>query len=177
LSISTARKAPREVSSDLIKAHDIGQQCYLDFKDQHLEKDPPEKKFHDPIVLNKLKSFSSLCIRKQVKSSGRVAILKANRSLFGRIIVMAQGHNLKMEEILSHPLGPLPWALSTPDGLLRKTNKASLATSLQNNVALGEKLPDNFTTVIDGMSSVQKVKGEQVTFGDVATAVLLIKKL
>ena len=177
MSISTARKAPREVASYLIKAHDIGQQCYLDFKDQHLEKDPPEKKFHDPIVLNKLKFLSNLCIRMQVKSSGRVAILKAYRSMFGGIILMAQGRNLKMDEILSHPLGPLSWSLSTPDGLLGKTNKASLATSLQNNVALGEKLPVNFATVIDEMSLVQKVKGEQVTFGDVATAVLLIKKL
>ncbi|XP_065900210.1 uncharacterized protein [Dysidea avara] len=172
LSISTARKAPREVASDLMKAHDIGQQCYSDFKDQRLEKDPPVKKFHDPIALNKLKSFSSLCKRKQVKSSGRVAILKADRSLFGRIIVMAQGRNLKMEDILSHPLGPLPWALSTPDGLLRKTNKAALATSLQSNVAPIEQLPDNFALIIDGMSLVQKVKGEQTTFGDVATAVL-----
>jgi len=37
-----------------------------------------------------------------------------------------------------------------------------------------KRLPDNFATVTDGMSLVQKVKGEQVTFGDVATAVLLM---
>jgi len=92
-----------------------------------------------------------------VKSSGRVAILKADRSLLGELyIVMAQGCNLKMEEILSHPLEPLPWALSTPDGLLRKTNKASLATFLHSIVALVEKLPDNFATVIDRMSLAQK---------------------
>lgn len=90
LSISTARKAPREVASDLMKVHDIGQQWYSDFKDQRLEKDPPSKKFHDPIVQKKLKSFSSLCKKKQVKSSDRVAMLKAERSLFGRIIVMAK---------------------------------------------------------------------------------------
>ena len=67
--------------------------------------------------------------------------LKADRSLFGCIIVMAQGRDLKMENILSHPLGPIPWALSTPDGLLRKTNKASLATTLQKNVAVADQLP------------------------------------
>ena len=33
LSIS---KAPREVDSNLMKAHDIGQQCYSDLKDQRL---------------------------------------------------------------------------------------------------------------------------------------------
>ena len=50
--------------------------------------------------------------------------------LFDRVIVMAQGRNLKMEDILYNLLGPLPWALSTPDGLLRKIEKASLAAKM-----------------------------------------------
>ena len=98
--------------------------------------------------------------------------MKADRSLFGRIIVMAQGRNLKMEDILSHPLGPLPWALSTHDGLLRRTNKAALATTLQKNVAVAEQFPGNSASVVDEMNLVQRVKGDQATFGDVATTVL-----
>ena len=101
-------------------------------------------------------------------------ILKADRSLFGRIIVMAQGRNLKMEDILSHPLGPLSWALSTHDGLLRKTNKATLATTLQKNVTVAEQFPGNSASVVDRMNLVQRVKGDQATFGDVATTVLSI---
>ena len=107
-----------------------------------------------------------------MKSSGRVIILKADRSLFGRIIVMVQGRNLKMEDILLHPLGPLPWALSTHDGLLRKTNKATLATTLQKNVTLAEQFPGNSTSIVDGMNLVRRVKGDHATFGDVATTVL-----
>ncbi|CAM4534943.1 unnamed protein product [Leuciscus chuanchicus] len=121
---------------------------------------------------NKLKTFSDMCKKREVKSSGRAVILKADRSLFGRIIVMAQVRSLNMEDILSHPLGPLPWALSTPDGLLRKTNKATLATALQKNVALQEKPPENSATVVDGMNLVQRVKGDEVTFRDVATTIL-----
>ena len=98
-------------------------------------------------------------------------ILKADRCLFGHIIVMAQGRSLKMEDILSHPLGPLPWALSTPDGLLRKTNKASLATILQKNVTVAEQIPRNSASVVDGMNLVQRVKGNQATFGDVASTI------
>ena len=121
---------------------------------------------------NKLKTFSNMCINKQVKSSARAIILNSDRSLFGHIIVMAQGRSLQMEDILSHPLGPLPWALSTPEGLLRKTNKASLATLLQKNVMIAEQLPSNTATVIDGMNLVQRVKGDQATFGDVAITIL-----
>ena len=69
---------------------------------------------------------------------------------------MAQARSLKMEDVLSHPLGPLPWALSTTDGLLRKTNKAALATTLQKNVAAAEHLPGNSTSVVDGMNIVQR---------------------
>ena len=131
----------------------------------------PATKFHDPMKTNMLKTFSNMCKKKEVKSSGRVTILKADRSLFGRIIVMAQGRNLQMDDILSHHLGPLPWALATADGLLRK-NKASLATTLQKNVKVAVQLPGNSASVIDVMNLVQRVKGDQVTFGDVATTVL-----
>ena len=77
-----------------------------------------------------------------------------------------------MDTILSHPLGPLPWALSTPDGFLRKTDKASLASLLQKNVQVSEEVPVNSAAVIDGMSLVQRLKGDQLTFGDVAMSVL-----
>ena len=157
-----------------MKAEKIGKLCYFTFKNERLEKDPPAKQFHDPIITNKLKTFSHLCKKTEVKSAGRVIILKADRSLFGRIVVMAQGRNLKMGDILSHPLGPLPWSLSTPDGLLRKTNKSSLATSLQKNVEVAHELPSNSASVVDGMNLVQRIKGDQSTFGDIAVAVLLM---
>ena len=81
ISISTARTAPRDIASDLMKAYEIGEQCYSNFKEERLEKDPPAKQFHDTIPANKLKTFSNLCKKKEVKSSGRVIILKADRYL------------------------------------------------------------------------------------------------
>ena len=45
-------------------------------------------------------------------------------------------------------------------------------TTLQSNVAPVEQLPDNSALVIDGMSLVHKVKGEQTTFAGVVSAVL-----
>ena len=77
-----------------------------------------------------------------------------------------------MSEILSYPLGPLPWALATPEGLVRKTNKSTLANNLQKNVAPVEDLPRNSATIIDGMSLVHKMSGSQTTFRDVAEAIL-----
>lgn len=77
-----------------------------------------------------------------------------------------------MDAILSHPLGSLLWSLLTPDGLLRKTNKVSLASLLQKNVQVCEDVPVNSAAIIDGMSLVQRLKGDQLTFGDIAMTVL-----
>ena len=141
ISISTAKKAPRDIATDLKTAHAVGERCYANFKEERMEKTPQIRKFHDPLKTNKLKTFSDLNKKKQVPINDRSIILKADRSLFGRIIVIAQERSLQMDAILSHPLGPLPWALSTPDGLLRKTNKASLASMLQKNVQVSEEVP------------------------------------
>ena len=77
-----------------------------------------------------------------------------------------------MLDILSYPLGPLPWALSTPEGLLRKTNKAALAMYLQKNVTVAEEIPGNSATIIDGMCIVQRIRGDQATFGELASSLL-----
>ena len=168
---STEKTAPRYIASDLLKAYEIDEQAYTAFKGERLASDPPAKKFHDPMKTNRLKTFSNMCKKKEVKSSGRVTILKAGGSLFGRIIVMAQRRNLQMDDILSHHLGPLPLALATGDGLLRKNSKSSLAEDLQKNVKVAEQFPGNSASVIDGMNLVQRVI---VSFGDVTSTVLSV---
>jgi len=77
-----------------------------------------------------------------------------------------------MREVLSHPLGPLPWSLSTPDGLLRKTNKASLAKELQKNVQTADAIPQPSACVINGMALVQRLKDDQKSFAAIAETLL-----
>ena len=43
---------------------------------------------------------------------------------------------------------------------------------MQKNVKVAEQLPGNSASVTDGVNLVQRVKGDQVTFGEVATIVL-----
>jgi hypothetical protein len=52
-----------------------------------MERVPQVKKFHDKIKMNKLKTFSDMN-KKKIMSNGRSVIIKADQSLFGRIIVM-----------------------------------------------------------------------------------------
>ena len=60
ISISTAKTAPRDIASDLLKVYEIGEQAYASFKGERLERDPPAKKFNDPMKTNRLKTFSNM---------------------------------------------------------------------------------------------------------------------
>ena len=53
--------------------------------------------------------------------------------------------------------GQFPWALVNGDGTLRKVNKADLAR--QKQVLPAETIPGPSVTITDGMSLVQKMKG------------------
>ena len=46
--------------------------------------------------------------KKVVKTSTINAILKADRNHFAHMILSAQTRDLHMEEVLRHPLGPIP---------------------------------------------------------------------
>lgn len=174
ISISTAKEAPAEVSHDLMQAYDVGEKAYQQFKEERLTNNPPKAKFHDPLTQKKLKTFSSLTKKKTISIQGRSTILKADRSLFGRMMIIGQSRKIEVRELLHHSLGPLPWSLATPEGFPRKTNKAALATYLQKDVQLADRIPPNSATIVDGMSLVQKlnVGSNQTTFGHVASSLL-----
>ena len=44
------------------------------------------------------------------------------------MLIIALSRQLHMKDLLSHPLGPLPWALANGDGSLWKTNNNLIKT-------------------------------------------------
>ena len=73
--------------------------------------------------------FTSLSTKKAVSSQGRTMILKADRSLFGRMLITGQSRKIEVKDMLQHSLGPMPWALtSTAEDFPGNTNKAALAS-------------------------------------------------
>ena len=55
---------------------------------------------------------------------------------------------------------------------MRKTNKAVLARELEKQVLSAETIPEPFATIIDGMSLIQKLKGNDQTFSQLAESEL-----
>lgn len=71
-------------------------------------------------------------------------------------MIIGQSRKIEVRELLRHRLGPLPWALATPESFPKKTNKENFASNLQKEVQLAEQVPQHSATVINGMSLVQK---------------------
>ena len=138
VSLSTAVAAPKEITDDLLMAKQRGQVAYKKIRDERLEKDPADVKFHDPLLKHKLKTFADLGKKKKhIKGTGKKIILKADCKLFGQMILIAQSRkDLSMKYVLCHPLGPLPWSLATPEGQPQKINNAALAKSLKKGFLL-----------------------------------------
>ena len=92
----------------------FGEHAFRMFVTERLERNPPSRKFTDPIRKQKLKTFSSMTkTKKTVTVSGKKTILRANCNLFGTMVLASQSRDLNIKEVLSHPLGPIPWALAT----------------------------------------------------------------
>ena len=130
-------------------------------------------KFHDTLKKQKLKTFSSMSKAKTIKKNrGEETVIRADRHLFARMIIIAESRQLHMQEVLQHPLGQLS-SLATSNGLPRKTNKAQLDRELDKLVQPTAEIPSSSVYVIDGMALVQELKvSDQMTFGQIADTAL-----
>ena len=128
VNIATGAITSVEIASDLMNAYKVGEDAYQDFKTCRLEKDDGVD-FYATMKKQNSKTFSEM-YNKKVKCKGKEIVMKADRNLFGHMIVVAQSRKLDMREVLSHPLGPIPWALAKGDGSLAKTDKAILMNEI-----------------------------------------------
>ena len=121
VSILTGTWAPPDVARDIIDAQNIGMAAYGEFKRDRLEDEIPKAQFHDKIMNKRLKTFSYIR-QKTSASNSNYVIIQAVRNIFAHMVLVAESRHLRMSDVLSHPLGPLPWALDNGDGTMKNTN-------------------------------------------------------
>ena len=145
--------------------------AYEEIKRGRLEDERPKAQFHDKITKKRLKTFSD--IRKKTSASNSYnAILQADRNVLVSMVLVAESRDLRMSDVLSHSFGPLPWALASGDGTMRKTNKAALARELERQMLPAETIPQHSATIIDAMSLVQKMKDNAQTLSQLVDSAL-----
>ena len=172
ISISTASAVPPDVKHDLIVARKK-EKAYDEFRKSRLEENA-SKDFYERQPKLQPKTFIDLKKSKKTKVPGKDVILKADRRLFGNMFLVATSRNLDMREVLKHSLRPLPWAFSNCDGTPGKTNKSTLARHIEGRVASAECIPLPSACIIDGMSLVNKISGDNRTFGYIAKSIFVV---
>ncbi|XP_065198086.1 uncharacterized protein LOC135829615 [Sycon ciliatum] len=130
--------------------------------------------FHDTLKKLSLRTFTIK--RKKKPENDPVGILHSDRSTFSRIALVAQTRQMDMREVLSYPLGPLPWSLSTTSGTLIKTSKSALLPLLFDDNS-GSETTDNAgdgALIVDAMALLRAMKVNELpsTYGEFAALVL-----
>ncbi len=173
VSLSSGCVADEIITKDLMEAKERGKTALRSFVRDRLA--AGSTGFYDTLPKLKLKTFTNTAKSKAVKTSNREVILKADRNLFARLLVIGQtpdeNRKVDIRDLLAHELGPLPWSLAALDGSLAKTNKAVLSKLLEENVPVLPALPLSTCAIIDAMAVIQAMTSVPDKFGTLAERV------
>ena len=95
-------------------AESIGKENVKEFIQKRLIKG--EKGLHDTIKKNKLCTFSNMQGKKTVSVNVKAVILKADRGVFARLLIIWERRDISLREVLKHSLGLIAWSLANNDG-------------------------------------------------------------
>ena len=175
INISSGMHATRDIQDSLLTAVEEGLNMSRHFITSALSVGQ-SRSFYSPIAKSKLKTFENMTSKTNLKcKSGEVISGHMNPELvFRRALILANCRDdVTIENVLSHPVGPIPVSLFHDDGTMRKSCKSDLVKQFESEVACALSLPSfdpSLTTYIrDGMALVQcfDVKKSK-TFGDLA---------
>ena len=165
--LSSGVPAKSEVANDLLQAPVIGQKSMEDFIKLRLVE--RSVGFHEPIKRNKLKTFAASEVTKKLTSSqNKISQIRAERNVFGQLVLLSLEHDVDLELTLSFPLGPVPWPLATADGMPVKTDKSRLLHNLESSIEPTTDRPSDAVHIIDGNAMLQSLKPIPDTFEELA---------
>ena len=125
MNLSSGVEATVDVTTDLLLAQSVGENAFNEFIKDRLQS--TKTSFYDPVKRRGLKTFSSMKVKKVVKVKEKSVTIAAERSIFGRLLVIAKDREgLSLKVVLSYSLSPIPWCFGLPDGGLVKTVKSKL---------------------------------------------------
>lgn len=176
VSLSSGIEANQPATEDLKRAHQLGELQLKEFLSRVMSGARDE--MFKPIKANKLLTMSNKV--QKARKTEEVKVLKADRSVFTRLLVVAQTRDIDLKEVFTYSLAPIPPALSSYDGKgLSKTNKAQLLHCIEEhcadeNLYLGSEDLIDSTLLVDAMAVIQSMPKSQIigTFKDLSSHVL-----
>ena len=97
--------------------------------------------------------------------------MRAERKIFGQLVILSIEHNVNLEWMLSLPLGLGPWSLSTPDDMPTKTDKTKHLPFLESHIEPTVNLPSSVADILDRNAILRSLTAIPVTFDEQAESV------
>ena len=93
---------------------------------------------------------------KKITIKGRDVSIRADRDLFGRLLVIREKRGIETKELLKYSLGPIALSLANTNGTIYKTDKSKLLHKLEKKIPHLEEIPNQSARVYDGMCLLQQ---------------------
>ena len=170
-SISLGYVTSESIKQDLLQAKEKGATALTAFVEERIITNSTG--IFETLHKLKLGSFRGTHRKTSVTAGDKNVMIRADRNLFARLLVIGQSRQMDLRYLLTHELGPLLWSLALPYGSLVKTNKASLSMLLENGVECLPSLPDQTTAVIrDAMAMLETLVRVPARFSELAEMVM-----
>ena len=150
----------------------IGTDCFHKFLKQRVESS--KIPFYSLLKKNKLKTFNSKVENKSYQVDSTNVTVTADREMFAKMLLIREVRKelVSIREFLKCSLGPLPWALATADGGLRKTAKSQLLKCLEPCTRSLDEVPPHSVQIFVGMVILQQLPPELSSFGHISDHIL-----
>ena len=145
--IGSGKCASKETKDFLLHVHENGTKLKKAFTSECL-KDP--NRCEKNITLQKLHRFASEEQKYKIKANEKLVVVKMERDLSGRILLMSLQHQIDVGELFKFPLTPVPLSLCHVDGSMLKTQKSKLLRELEQRIVATD-LGHVDVTIVDGM--------------------------
>ena len=104
--------------------------------------------------------------------NGKDVVIRADRELFARLLIIREKRGISIKELLKHSLGPIAWSLATPQGNIFKSVKSKLLKALEEKITFVDHVPQESARVYDEMCIVQQVPTGFEVFGQLSDYIL-----
>ena len=168
VSLSSGSIASSALKEDLLKAEEKGKSALVSFVQDRLTSSAVG--FLETLPRLKLGKFGE--VKKTVNQGGKSFVLRADRNLFARLLVIGQSRQIDLRDLLTHERGPVPWSLATYDGSLAKTNKSALAKLLKDGVEIFPNLTNASAVIVDAMAQLRTLPRIPNRFIDLVDVIL-----
>ena len=169
ISLSSGINAQEDVQEDLLRAEQVGKLQAERFIEERIKSNVVG--FYETIK-KKLKTFTSMLTTEKLAVKDKEIVIRADRDLFARLLVIREKREVSMKDFLSYSLGPAAWSLATPIGNVYKSAKSDILTCLEKKINLANQIPADAARVYDGMCIIRQLKTGFGIFGDLSDYVL-----